>query len=83
MNKTDFSKLGFNSYQSIDLQIMMSLKTPAEMQEWMSAVGDKDVAYGLNLLQTACEMQILEDIDTAVGNMSGFIEANLVINGVK
>lgn len=83
MNKIDFSKLGFDSYQSIDLQILMSFKSADDIQGWMSAVGNDDILYGINLLQTACELQMLADIDHAVDNMSGFIEANLVINGVK
>lgn len=70
MNKDDFSKLGFNAYQSIDLQILMDLKSLSEIQEWMTIVGKDDVDYGINLLQTACEMQILDDIDFVVDRMT-------------
>lgn len=70
MNKDDFSKLGFNSYQSIDLEILMDLKSLSEIQEWMEVVGKDDVDYGINLLQTACEMQILDDIDFVVDRMT-------------
>lgn len=70
MNKHDFSKLGFNSYQSIDLEILMDLKSLSEIQEWMAVVGKDDVDYGINLLQTACEMQRLDDIDFIVDHMT-------------
>jgi hypothetical protein len=70
MNKHDFSKLGFNSYQSIDLEILMDLKSLSEIQEWMAVVGKDDVDYGINLLQTACEMQKLDDIDFVVDRMT-------------
>lgn len=70
MNKHDFSKLGFNAYQSIDLEILMDLKSLSEIQEWMEVVGKDDANYGINLLQTACEMQMLDDIDFIVDRMT-------------
>jgi hypothetical protein len=42
--KIDFSQLGFNQYQVSDMNIVMNLKTPEEIQDWMAAVGAADVA---------------------------------------
>ena len=83
MNKTDFSKLGFNSYQCVDLQIILSLRSKADMAEWMEAVGPEDVDYGINLLKTAAELQAWHDVDDATSTMTEFPEALSIINGVK
>lgn len=83
MDKIDFSKLGFDQYQSVDLHIMMNLKSASDIQEWMNAVGDEDVQYGIDLMLTACEMQMLDQIDKVVDTMPEFIEAKLIINKVK
>ena len=36
--KLDFSRLGFDHYQSVDLRILMSLETPKDIQEWATVV---------------------------------------------
>lgn len=74
MNPDDFSKLGFNKYQSTDLFIIMNLKTAEEMQEWMNAVGPEDVAYGMDLLSKAAEAAKLDEIDNMVSR-SDLVEA--------
>ena len=79
--KAEFTKLGFTEYESINLSIMMSLKTPGEMQEWAQAVGREDVAHGLHLLRMAAELQEWDDIDNA--EIEDFSLANEVINMVK
>lgn len=69
MNSADFTRLGFDQYQATDLQILMNLKSPEDISEWMQAVGAKDVQYGMNLLYTAAQLQILADIDKTIDNM--------------
>ena len=83
MNKHDFSKLGFDSYESGNLSIMMNLKTADEIREWMEAVGDDEVRAGLELLQYACEMQLLKDIDDEVDAMHEFTDVNRMLAGLK
>ena len=79
--KAEFIKLGFTEYESINISIMMSLKTADEMQEWAKAVGQDDVLHGLTLLYTAAELQLWDDIDNAV--IEDFTEAQEIINLVK
>ena len=83
MNKHDFSKLGFDSYEAGNLSILMNLKTAEEIKEWMEAVGDDEVRAGLELLQYACEMQRLKDIDDEVDTMSEFTDVNRMLAGLK
>ena len=83
MNKHDFSKMGFDSYEAGNLSIMMNLKTADEIKEWMEAVGDDEVRAGLELLQYACEMQLLKDIDDEVDAMSEFTDVNRMLAGLK
>lgn len=83
MNKHDFSKLGFDEYESIDLKIMMNLETKEDIQEWMEAVGEDDVRYGIELLSRACELQLLKDIDDSVSEQTEFPEINKILEGLK
>ena len=83
MNKHDFSKMGFDSYEAGNLSIMMNLKTAEEIKEWMESVGDDEVRAGLELLQYACEMQRLKDIDDEVDAMHEFTDVNRMLAGLK
>ena len=77
--KLDFSRLGFDHYQSVDLRILMSLQTPEDIQEWMEAVGPDDVFYGLSLIECAALAMLDED----VAAMPSWPEAQAVIQKVK
>ena len=78
MNKIDFSRLGFTTYQVSDMNIVMSLKTPEEIQDWMLAVGAADVAYAISLLEQAA----LLELDSATDTMKRFPEAMAAIRKV-
>ena len=77
--KIDFSRLGFDHYQSVDLRILMSLETPSDMQEWAEAVGPEDVCYGLALMECAALAMLDEDVFA----MTAYPEAMAVINQVR
>ena len=77
--KIDFSRLGFDHYQSVDLRILMSLETPRDMQEWAEAVGPEDVCYGLALMECAA----LAALDEDVAAMTAYPDAMAVINQAK
>jgi hypothetical protein len=77
--KLDFSRLGFDHYQSVDLRILMSLQTPEDIQEWAEAVGPDDVFYGLSLIE--CAALAMLDEDVAV--MASYPDAMAVIQKVK
>jgi hypothetical protein len=77
--KIDFSRLGFDHYQSVDLRILMSLETPGDIQEWMEAVGKDDVFYGLSLMECAA----LAVLDEDVAAMTAYPDAMAVILKVK
>jgi hypothetical protein len=77
--KIDFSRLGFDHYQSIDLRIIMSLQTPQDIQEWMEAVGEEDVFYGLSLIECAALAMLDEDVEA----MTTYPDAMAVINRIK
>ena len=77
--KIDFSRLGFDHYQSTDLRIIMSLQTPQDIREWMEAVGEEDVFYGLSLVECAALAMLDED----VAAMTTYPDAMAVINRVK
>ena len=76
--KIDFSQLGFNRYQVSDMNIVMNLKTPEEIQDWMVAVGAADVAYAISLLEQAA----LLELDSATDTMKQFPEAMAAIRKV-
>jgi len=76
--KIDFSQLGFNQYQVADMTIVMNLKTPEEIQDWMVAVGAEDVAYAISLLEQAA----LLELDSATHTMKRFPEAMAAIRKV-
>ena len=76
--KINFSQLGFNQYQVSDMNIVMSLKTPEEIQDWMLAVGAADVAYAISLLEQAA----LLELDSATDTMKRFPEAMAAIRKV-
>jgi len=78
MNKIDFSRLGFTTYQVSDMNIVMSLITPEQIQQWMQAVGAEDVTYAIGLLEQAAQAQL--DLDTE--NMTQFPEAMAAIRKV-
>lgn len=80
MDTNDFSRLGFDSYKAKDLSIIMSLTTKDEIKNWMLSVGSDDVEYGMQLLETAMQMQLLEEIDFAVDNMNSFVQAKKVLS---
>jgi hypothetical protein len=76
--KIDFSQLGFNRYQVADMNIVMSLKTPEEIQDWMMAVGAEDVTYAIGLLEQAA----LLELDNATDDMEQFPEAMAAIRKI-
>ena len=39
--KNDYSRLGFDRYDSGDLRILMSLDTKEKVREWLDAVGPR------------------------------------------
>jgi len=80
--KEDYSRLGFDSYQSTDLRILMSLNTKEQMQEWMDAVGTEDFHYAMTLLETAAELTLLEDIDAIVEADPSFIDAKIQLSRI-
>lgn len=79
--KSDYSRLGFDSYQSQDIRILMSLNTKEQIQEWMDAVGPTDFEYAMDLLEIAAEMTLIEDIDAIVETDSSFIDAKIALSG--
>ena len=76
--KIDFAQLGFNQYQVSDMNIVMNLKTPEEIQDWMVAVGADDVKYAISLLEQAA----LLELDNATEDMKRFPEAMAAIRKV-
>jgi len=76
--RIDFSRLGFTTYQVSDMNIVMSLITSEQIQEWMLAVGAEDVTYAIGLLEQAVLFQL--DLDTE--NMTQFPEAMAAIRKV-
>jgi len=76
--RIDFSRLGFTTYQATDMNIVMSLITPEQIQECMQAVGAEDVTYAIGLLEQAALAQL--DLDTE--NMKQFPEAMAAIRKV-
>ena len=78
MNKIDFSRLGFTTYQVSDMNIVMSLITPEQIQEWMQAVGAEDVTYAIDLLEQAA----LAELDRETEGMTQFPEAMAAIRKV-
>ena len=76
--KIDFSQLGFNQYQVSDMNIVMNLKTPEEIQDGMAAGGAEDVAYAISLLEQAA----LLELDSATDTMKRFPEAMAAIRKV-
>lgn len=79
-DKNDFSRLGFDRYQSGDLRILMSLDTKEQIKEWMEAVGPEDFEYAMNLIETAAEMTLLEDIDAIVESDPSCIDAKIQLS---
>ena len=76
--KIDFAQLGFNRYQVSDMNIVMNLKTPEEIQDWMVAVGADDVKYAISLLEQAA----LLELDNATEDMKRFPEAMAALRKV-
>lgn len=82
MKGFDWKGLGFDEYESVDLQIMMNLETKEDIQEWMEAVGREDTIYGIDLLTRACEMQRLKDIDDSINDQNEFPEVYKLLKGI-
>ena len=80
--KDDYSRLGFDSYQSGDLRILMDLNTKEQIQEWMAAVGPEDFEYAMGLLEMAAEMTLLEDIDAIVEADPSCIDAKIQLSRI-
>jgi hypothetical protein len=78
-NDINFSRLGFTEYQEQDLRIILSLKTPEQMQEWAWAVGPEDAFYGLSLVECAALAMLDQDVEA----MTSYPEAMAVINSVR
>lgn len=76
--KIDFAQLGFNQYQVSDMNIVMNLKTPEEIQDWMVAVGADDVKYAISLLEQAA----LLELDNTTDAMKRFPEAMAALRKV-
>ena len=64
LNRIDFGKLGFDDYQVNDLKILFSLQTPDQKMEWMNAVGQDGLEYGITLLELAALALLDEDVQT-------------------
>ena len=80
--KDDYSRLGFDSYQSGDLRILMGLDTKEQIQEWMAAVDPEDFEYAMDLLEMAAEMTLLEDIDAIVEADPSCIDAKIQLSRI-
>jgi hypothetical protein len=78
-DRIDFSRLGFDQYQEQDLRIILSLKTPEQMQEWALAVGPEDAFYGMSLVECAALAMLDQDVEA----MTSYPEAMAVINSVR
>ena len=80
--KDDYSRLGFDGYQSGNLRILMGLNTKEQIQEWMAAVGPEDFEYAMGLLEMAAEMTLLEDIDAIVEADPSCIDAKIQLSRI-
>lgn len=75
----DYREYHFSEDQITDLEILMSLSTPEEIREWIQAVGNDDVHYGLSLLECA----VLAVLDNDTSEMTIFPEAKTVIDHIR
>ena len=73
---TDLTKYGFTASQAQDLKILLSLRTPEEINEWIYAVGESDVEYGISLI----ECLALSVLDLHVDHMKEMPEATAVLS---
>lgn len=62
-----------------DISIVLNLNTREEMQEWIRAVGDDDVIYGIALLESVA----LDMLNDETADMRFFPEAESVINRIR
>lgn len=76
----------FNNYQYQytpaqlqDINIMLSLNTREEMQEWIAAVSDEDVFYGIALLESVA----LDMLNSETADMRFFPEAAAAIDRIR
>ena len=53
----------FTEDQKSDLDLLMSLKTQEDKQEWVDSVDKSDFYYGLALLQVAAFKELEYDLD--------------------
>lgn len=49
-------ELGFTEEQIADLTIILSLRSHEEIVQWMESVGEEDVEYGLQLMETVVQL---------------------------
>lgn len=56
--KINFGQLGFDRYQVADINIVMNLETPEQIQHWMHTVGAEDVIYAIALLEQAALLEL-------------------------
>jgi hypothetical protein len=74
----DFGRLGFDSYQTNDIRILLSLETPEQVREWGDAVGHEDRLYASSLL----ELLALSLIDDAVTEPSNCVQARMELQRI-
>ena len=74
--KPNYGQLGFTEYQLNDFNIVMSLKTTEQIQDWMESVGYDDVCYGITLVELAAHTLLDQETD----KMTEFPEAMSVIS---
>ena len=80
--KNDYSRLGFDRYDSGDLRILMSLDTKEKVREWLDAIGPEGLDYAMTLLETAAELTLLEDIDAIVEADPSCIDAKIQLSRI-
>lgn len=74
--KPNYGQLGFTEYQLNDFNIVMSLKTTEQIQDWMTSVGYEDVCYGITLVAIAAHTLL----DQETEDMTEFPDAMSVIS---
>lgn len=67
-----------NEDQKNDIRILISLRSSEVIQEWMEAVGIRDVLYGMSLLEVAA----LKELDVITNGMEEFPEASKALQKV-
>ena len=77
--QVDYGRYGFDKYQVTDLRILMDLNSKDDMQEFIEIVGQEEVQYGLDVLETLA----LAVLDEETESMTEFPQALEVIERVR